>query len=57
MKISINEFEYKNNQHEIAVILSHPKKETNSQMRSKMLFKQIYISAVFMVRFGDLSGD
>lgn len=28
MKISINEFEYKNNQHEIAVILSHPKKET-----------------------------
>jgi Leucine-rich repeat (LRR) protein len=27
MKISINEFEYKNNQHEIAVILSHPKKE------------------------------
>lgn len=28
MKISINEFEYKNNQHEIAVILTHPKKET-----------------------------
>ncbi|MBK9256682.1 MAG: hypothetical protein IPM42_14435 [Saprospiraceae bacterium] len=28
MKISINEFEYKNNQHEIAVLLTHPKMET-----------------------------
>lgn len=43
MKISINEFEYKNNQHEIAVILSHPKKETILILSKNLPDSTIYL--------------
>jgi leucine-rich repeat protein SHOC2 len=44
MKISINEFEYNNNLHEIAVILTHPKKETILKLSKNLPDSATYLA-------------